>query len=142
MGKCERQLTELDKSYIAGFVDGEGYIGIVRSGDRFILQVSIGQNDPSPLQFIQERYPGSLFLVTPKNGNPIFTWRLSCKKAAAFLSEIEPYLINKKTQAQVGIKFQSLKSCGRKRTPEDREIEHSLFDNVRSLNAVYRKHVA
>jgi len=103
--------------YIAGFFDGEGCIVIYKNkrtkGINFYhnLFVTATQQDIKPLKKIKQIFGGQVRLINRKNTKSnYFTWQASGKIALTFLKKISPYLIIKKEQALLGIKFQEEKS--------------------------------
>jgi hypothetical protein len=119
-------LTEAEKAYAAGLFDGEGSIIIdkPRRGKGHTLMVTLAMREPAAVTWLQERWPGSLRPATrrPKTGEAFICWywRRYTSAAAAFLSDILPYLLVKLTQAELAIEFQSHKSFkfGRRLTDE------------------------
>lgn len=109
-------ITDADKAYIAGFIDGEGTVVI---GRRWAVQVSVGQVDPRPLQYIAGMYGGHLDAVARNNPRWRDYWRLTVSGTAALrlLRDIEPYLIVKREQAQVPPLLQAIKRTSRTRPP-------------------------
>jgi hypothetical protein len=98
---------KLSKEYLAGFIDGEGYITYNHFTDeksknwrRF--NVVITNTDKKILTLIQKEYKGVLTL----NNNHLKGWaecwmlRMCKKDGEKFLSDIEPYLIIKKEKAK------------------------------------------
>jgi len=53
------RLEELDAGFICGFVTGEGSF----TGDRkqAVLAIKLHEDDPEPLQFIQQRLGGKIY---------------------------------------------------------------------------------
>jgi hypothetical protein len=97
--------TEL--AYLAGLFDGEGYIGIHRSGPRFTLRVSVTQLDPRPLILFQRRFGGGLHRAPDKRGfRALIVWTITSGRAMWLLREMRPFLMVKDAQADVAIEFQ------------------------------------
>ena len=100
-------------SYVAGFFDGEGSIDIRydvkankngKSYERFSLRVCVVQMDRTPLDMIAERWGGS---VSKRTANNCHTWVATTASACSFLSELLPYLIVKRREAEIGVAFQA-----------------------------------
>ncbi len=96
-------------SYFAGFFDGEGSIGIMKSRVRgknwspeHRLQISIGQNDGGTMDWIVENFGGHLHRVKRDNS---YYWLTSNRHAYELLKTISPYLKYKKPQADLAIQF-------------------------------------
>lgn len=101
-------MTEKEKSiYMAGFFDGEGYIGIlkrIRKGKylEYFVQMAIGQNDGGTMDWIKDNFDGHLHLVK-RDGS--FFWIASNRAAYRVLKRITPYLKYKKPQAILALKY-------------------------------------
>lgn len=95
-----------DLAYLAGFFDGEGYVGIrinKRNGCEFkTLHVSIGQAHEGIVKKLQEWYGGSIHTYEPREGRKItkhfYQWSIVGLRALRFLHDIYPYVIVKKEQ--------------------------------------------
>jgi len=93
----------LSLEYIAGFFDGEGCVIIAQSGNRFWLVVSLTQRKREILEMIQKQFGGYLDCVG------ISRLRFSCEQAAQFLKAIQPFVIVKKKEIALALKFQACK---------------------------------
>jgi hypothetical protein len=85
-------------AYLAGFFDGEGCVGIKRSGNSFQLYATIGQNKPFVLTKIVEMFGGSI----RKNKNISVYW-CSAKVARKFLKAIAPFSVIKKAEIEMAL---------------------------------------
>lgn len=93
-----------DLVYLAGLVDGEGYIGVelVGRGDRYLLiTISVVNTNRMALDWIAERFGGA---VRPHGRLHLgwkasFAWRMSGEPTARLLARLYPHLIIKKEQA-------------------------------------------
>ena len=104
--------TEL--AYIAGIVDGEGYIGISADHRKrnpvrpcWRLRVSVTNNNEWLMQYLKFAFGGSVTMKSGSRVKPCYDWVLNRGKAAEFLKLILPYLRLKRPQAEIAIKFQS-----------------------------------
>lgn len=106
---------------IAGFMDGDGCIGIYRVKRRraaswhYVLNVIFSQSridHAGILDEISERYGG--FIAAVKNDNtrcaPAFQLRMSGTGALKMLQEIRPYLRVRAPQADVAFKFMAYRA--------------------------------
>lgn len=96
--------------YIAGFFDGEGSIGIYKSGSgSFYLRTQLTQNvstlSTALLEDICARWGGNLSVQKTSHGEK-YNWQLNGKRAAKFLSDIVQELYLKKDQAEIAILWQ------------------------------------
>jgi hypothetical protein len=140
-------LTDAENACAAGLFDGEGSIIIdkPRRGRGHALLVTLAMREPAAVTWLQERWPGSLRPTTkhPK-GRDAFVcwyWRRHTSAAGAFLSDILPYLLIKKAQAQLAIEFQSNKSFkyGRRLTDEVLAFEEGYRTRLLALRDDLRR---
>ena len=115
-------MTDLELAYIAGIVDGEGYISIITNsyitrygnpGKQRIMRAGVGMTNPVIPMMLREAYGGTISFR--KNGElwkDRYDWNIYSKKALVFLKDILPYLIIKKEQAELAIQFQESKVVG------------------------------
>lgn len=101
---------EIDLSWAAGFIDGEGCVTLSRGKSkrdpskwRPYLVLAVTQSYPEPLERLSKvaghgnvqgpySYSGGL------SKKPIYRWQLSRKQAETFLRELEPYLCSEKKE--------------------------------------------
>lgn len=106
-------LTETEKAYLAGLVDGEGSFSLrkykLKNGkSNYSIRVQISNTDKRLADWIKERLPGHMYSYKPKpshtgnNRRTLWTWAMNGDvKPRIFLREIYPYLIIKKDQAEL-----------------------------------------
>lgn len=109
-------MKELDKAWLAGIIDGEGSIFVMKQKrkDRerdtnYILRVSVQSTDPFMAHECRNLAGGPvIFEQHDKRPNMSSTlkWELSGRNAAGFLEEILPYMRVKHEQAKLAIEFQ------------------------------------
>jgi intein/homing endonuclease len=89
--------------WLAGFFDGEGYIGIAAQGKRhFQLTVEITQTNLPVIEEIQKQFGGYVYTKRIKTLNTNTCWivRFGAKEGLLLLEKLLPYLKIKKTQAE------------------------------------------
>ena len=124
-------LTEAEKAYAAGLFDGEGSILIQkpRRSKGHTLMVQLSMREQIAGAWLQDRWPASFRpdIRRPKGREPFTCWRWSrsTSAAAVFLSDILPYLLVKRAQAQLAIEFQCHKNIGRRLTDEVIALDES-----------------
>ena len=111
-------IREVDKSYIAGFLDGDGCIGIYRVKRRrgaswhYMLQVIFVQSRIDKawvLNYIHELYGG--FIVNTgaqkrnPNCNPSWALRLSGNGAGILIKDCIDFMIVRSKQAELALQF-------------------------------------
>jgi hypothetical protein len=103
---------DISKSYIAGIIDGEGCIHIQHQTyggiETYKVTVIVVQKQTPILKFINAFYVGKMSLVAGKGyGKGIYHRLTLCSdNAIKLLRDVEPYLILKKSSAQVAIQIQ------------------------------------
>jgi len=110
-------LTEPQKAWLAGIIDGEGSIFIMkqRRKDRdrdinYILRVAVQSTDKYMIPRIHALVGGPLITEQyerRENQHNTLKWQLNGKNAIKFLRAIHPYLIVKQDQADEAIRFQT-----------------------------------
>lgn len=122
--------------WAAGFIDGEGYIGISRR-PRNTLKfkvshnpvINVGQVQIKPLKILKSLFGG--YIYTPKkhkykiNGRPTSQWIISSRGTEQVIKEIFPYLVCKKQEAKLVLSYYE--------TCLPRKIDKKLFNKREKL---------
>lgn len=123
-----RTLSPVEAAYLAGILDGEGSVSLVnqrdvRSGGEYYrsLICSITNTDQALGEWVL-RTTGLSRLqrvdVSSSIGTkPRWTWRIRGETAAAFLRQVEPYMVVKRDRALLAIAFQDVRNQARRQTP-------------------------
>ncbi|HIH50378.1 TPA: hypothetical protein HA291_02880 [Candidatus Micrarchaeota archaeon] len=107
---------KVNLAYVAGFFDAEGSITIAsfntKTQKRHQLRVSLSNSDKKSLITIKKSFLnfGSMVKLGRASGiggPDTFEWRLGTRQAACFLEKISPFLVIKKGEAELAIKFQN-----------------------------------
>jgi len=116
-------VSDVDRAYAAGFFDGEGAVMIWRRAGKFNsidkagrpyhrLHVTISQTDRRPLEWLMERFGGTLCAKkrprVENNEKPVWQLSLSSIAAQLFLESIYPFLVLKRERVDVALKFRQL----------------------------------
>ena len=137
-----KELTQAEVGYLAGLLDGEGCISVLRVRSRrerlkgrvvthYAIQIRIGNTFPRLLDWIAEKVGGRVYAIRWKargNRKPCWHWYIGGKAAKPFLELVRPYLIVKAKQADVAMRFLAL---GRDFDPSARA---DLYEQMRGLN--------
>lgn len=130
----------LSKEYIAGLFDGEGHVSIT-------VTQREGQTDPKlcvkltnthlpVMEMFKEQYGGTFYLQKKSEEHHLQVYQLSLNvtESKKFLSEILPYLVIKKRQAEIALEFSStIYRRGRKPvTEEEKNLRESLMTEMRA----------
>ena len=140
---------QIDLAWAAGFFDGEGHIAIHRSrqyGKRqpsYSLQIMVAQVDKSLCPRLQSILGGKVTRYAMKQGGnraPFkWVWRVHGQTASQALSDMLPYLVGKREQAEVGIELQSrkrTKTIPRKAlTPDEAMWQKSQADKLLDIRS-------
>jgi len=138
--------NEKDIVYLAGIIDGEGYIGIVKyktkpyvSDYTFTLRLTVTNTNLILMNWIQLNFGGTVHKHAPRDTHPnhriTYTWRIGCSKATSILRKVYPYLIVKQSEAKLAIKFQKqMKNYGPAGIPDSVYIKRvKMYKNLRLL---------
>ena len=145
-------MRRLSLQYIAGFLDGEGSIYISRSkcprtkrGVRYALYIVFSSTNKNILEMIRNSLGGvgCLFSWDSKK-NPrwktAYYLHITCRQAAEVLRKLLPYLILKRPQAELAIKFQDFMDSSpptgnyNSRTPEEWNTMKEYYEQMKELN--------
>jgi len=111
--KPEFGVQDRELGYIAGFIDGEGTIGIIqerKKGDErhryrrpfvYHVYVSISNNNPHILRWIETKLGVKAYYKGPRCNCRNWQIRWMCHKAYCIVKMLFPYLIVKKSQAEL-----------------------------------------
>ena len=145
-------MTPTDWAYLAGMVDGEGSITIRRRdhssrpsdrqrGVSFTLRIGIA-GAPDHIRRIQSMVGmGSVYVrrraQLNKGWKDIAEWSMASREAKQFLLNVEPYLMLKRSQAQVAL---SLPQCRSRwdATPQMRQEQEECRKLISTLNLMGR----
>ena len=137
-------VTELDKAYLAGIIDGEGYIGIGlnkagaggHKNPQHTLRMTISQSNQPFLVYLRNKWDGIGSICInrgSKQNRTGYKWNISANQAVTILEQVLPYLIIKRTQAELGIELQNRNNyiCGRGRGYEVSQEELARRDDIK-----------
>lgn len=134
-------IDDLQLAWLAGLFEGEGHIGVKRSGSSFVLRCAVAMTDAEVVGMFQERWPAS-FVTRRSLGNARrqYRWEIYARKAETFLLEIQPFVrssrVDEKVAAALEFQRQKLSSNASSRAgAEYRERQAEFFDLFRRLNA-------
>ena len=143
--------NKLSKEYLAGILDGEGYIGISSrkmSGrrnyvERVAIVLSAKGGGLKVLKCFKNYYGGKIYKkkIYKYKGSfnpncPSWVYEASHLKARRILIDLLPYLVIKKQQAELTIECGSNKTIADKKGVPSKELtrRYNLYLKVRKLN--------
>lgn len=138
------QVSETDLAYLAGIIDADGHIGLVRrkrswkrSPDRthYLRAVmQIGQAKKPLLEHIQ-RVVGAGTIITNERGRVFYNLRFYPGILAWIIPMLMPYLVVKRRQAEIVLQFiEDLKYRGKELSAEIFLRRELLAEECRRLN--------
>ena len=136
-------LSETDKAYLAGLIDGEGSIVIEDCNYRknVTLRMNITNSHIETLQELKRLYGGCLYIHRSKQLNrykPVGQLGFTARRAAWILKEICPYLRIKKEQGQLALQFAETITPrlhnGKRLSLEVKEKRRQLREQISKLN--------
>jgi hypothetical protein len=139
-----KKISNVTAAYIAGLVDGEGYVcfnyGYLakrRPGIELVETYIRVTNSYKPvLVYLQSTLGGSIHPNKPKNPKHkmIWAWKLSSRPTFTLLSRMAPYLQIKRELANLILKNKALITKEGQRTEGERIRLRRLKKKVRLLN--------
>ena len=99
----------------------------------------MGQKVKAPLERFVELFGGHLTLAR-QHGWPFYYYRQHGKKALIVLREILPFLVVKKTAAELGVAFQNFhnvtkpQACYMGRADEEVSVLDNFYEGIKYLN--------
>lgn len=135
-------LPETDKAYLAGILDGEGYIHIyarkVKYGKSCRPQFAITSTSTKWLSDLRDKWSSAGNFCIMKNRKsakwkPYAQWTVTGPIAQKILIEVYPYLQMKQDRAWLVINFKTV-GQGKRRSPEEMKIQEQIYFQVRELN--------
>ena len=110
------KVSKTDKAYIAGLIDGEGCICLSKTyrktktypffAIRYSLDITVANTKKEMINFVQKKYPAHIHLQTGQGWrNRAYIWKISGLKLKYFTKDILPYLVIKKRQAKLTLRY-------------------------------------
>lgn len=115
---------------------------------RYGAQLQIGNTDACLMQWIHQRFGGSLSLEHRKNPKhqPVWRWTAAARDLDVLIQSVLPYLITKKAQAELFLAFRrTLNSVARVSHSTARKSEAARAEGARihaRLVALKKPHLA
>jgi hypothetical protein len=111
--RAKQVIDEAKLGWAAGFIDGEGYIGIVRQMTKgrwyYRPAIDVGQSRPAPILLLRELFGvGRIVKQVACNGTDFYHWALTGPvQINEVLTQLLPHLVVKKQQAELVLKFRT-----------------------------------
>ncbi len=139
-------LKPTDRAYIAGILDGEGYLAVTRrkfpenrSGYAYRITVEVVSTDKPLLDWLKRTTGiGSVICKRKASGNWKQAWRWTCwsQQSVALLKQVKKYLLLKGKQADIMLQFDyALRKPGSfGLRPKERRQQERAYDKCKVLN--------
>lgn len=138
------ELSDVQAAWLAGLIDGEGCLGIWRerrkgntSGYRYRASVQIANTNRALLDMIASVLPGTIQMKdarVKKGHKPLYQFYLYARCVGPVLERVAPFLVIKKEQARVLMRFRETTENAPVRASQDHEILDALYQQNRALN--------
>jgi hypothetical protein len=138
----------VDLARLAAFIDGEGTIGIKTSNNIdcicFELRIAITNTDVRLMEWLRNTFVVGFIYTSDQRSSRVhksaFRWECRSRQAEEIIRVIQPYLILKGEQAEIGLAFQAL--LVPRQYPRTRSIDEcnqsgrvALVGKMRDFNA-------
>lgn len=134
-------------AYLAGLIDGEGYVGIKKTspkncaGPRYMERVQVRMVHEPAIRLLAETLGGNYYRekAHANNGKPLYCYQASDAKACVVLQRLLPYLLVKRESAMNVLALRARKQERRwwRTMPDDeRAAREALYLRAKELNRV------
>ncbi len=121
------------EAYLAGLLDGEGYI----KANRWGVSVVVGMTDRQPLDLIADKYQINVNKQqVTRTGRQAWMVSVNGNKALSFLRDVRPYLLVKGNQADLALGFPIIERPKGKNLPMKDEIRATRDKIERELKNI------
>lgn len=141
----DKQMTALDAAYMAGFLDGEGTIGLYKCyrkeakfGYRYQPMVTLSNTNVAVLEYLQEACGNGRLIQQTNPAHPGhkdgYALRWSSNQIRHMLPQLLPYLRIKRRQAEFVLSYLSKATQGKKYAQERLDEVEGLYLEMQALN--------
>lgn len=132
-------LSETEKSYIAGLFDGEGTIGyyLKSKSGYHVAQIAIANSDPRIMKWLKDRISFGSVAINKKNKYIGWCWIVnSTNQVKEFLLAVRPYLIIKANQVDLLFSLWDAEQRIRSKHKLSKEVLSLRHDTEQQLKAL------
>ena len=132
-------LIEVEKAYLAGIIDGEGTVTLMKhhKNETPTPSVSVANNNLGLLKWIKSTVGGTITSKKKRlpHHNDSYAWHIRQDRAIRVLNELKQYLKIKKQQAElITTTYKKVTHRAGKYTPELLARKNELVAKIRILN--------
>jgi hypothetical protein len=139
-------MTETDKAYLAGIIDGEGCITILKRKPKaegrsyaYTLSVIVCMTSEVVVDWLLERYPKGYKSIQERPNimhKTQYRFGVDSLNAIELLQDILPYVVEKRDQVLIALDFtKNITPKGTRPTPEINAIREGLYKQLGSMHA-------
>jgi len=142
-------------AYLAGLLDGEGYIGIKKTNNRadcvnpqYHERIQIRMVDEPAIKLFKETFGGNYYREKASRSKlskkPLYCYQASDKLASEIIKKLIPYLLIKNRQAKLILELRKSKESKESRLrgspakrpmkPEIVQLRESLYNQIKSIH--------
>lgn len=118
------------RAYIAGFLDGEGYISLCKGHNGYRPTLEVSGVDSRPLRLIQSFYGGKLYVARKKKTGHKDAKRLVMNRREdllRILEDVTPHMIVKAAQAKLMLEYLHRYLKNKTAPVGEREVYYKAF---------------
>ena len=130
----KRELTETDKAYFAGIIDGEGSISCSLDKGKYSLFVAVGMKHERVPKLLYKTFGGGLSL---DKSSRQWHWAIHGRRSKPILEATKPYVKEKVEQVKLALAFiQFIGTSGVSTNLSSREhvLKEKIAERLRELN--------
>lgn len=117
--------------WLAGFLDGRGYIGCVLSNKHYIPRLKVVDRDPTLLNEIQQftGYGG-----VRQDTKTAWAWTVSGVHVMTVLRQVEPFIRARRAHVETLLSFPVTGERGADVTPQTQRQREEIYERLKLLN--------
>lgn len=95
-------MTEQEKGYLAGIIDGEGTITLTKDGEFRYPVMTVSSTTYEIMEYLKSHFGGAISKKNERNPNwkQAYCWKIERRKMISLLEEITPLLNEPKKRAR------------------------------------------
>lgn len=136
-------ISDIEKAYWAGFVDGEGCISINKYTDKkkyliYRLIITVANTNKEIIYELKRKFKGIVSIrKIMENRKVCYSWKVSSKNAYNFLRLISPFLRVKRKQGELAYEF--LKLFFTKEHPVNQENMNKRIEIMKQFHILNKR---
>jgi len=150
------KISDIEWSYMAGLIDGEGYIGLTKAVDRrpnrgnsisYKSHVAVTMTHEETVKYLKEKLGGCFYKHNPPNirWKQQYRWILECNMelTKAVCINLLKYSITKQEQLKKMIEYCNIRLISKRAHRGQKSYgdkEHSIYKDFKKLNVKGSKH--